>query len=68
MSSPLDDITTDVGDSVDVQICFNYDPFILRPILSGLFGGTVGTIKMNVTGSARLEQQAESSGDVPCPP
>ncbi|MGD0766430.1 MAG: TadE/TadG family type IV pilus assembly protein [Dehalococcoidia bacterium] len=68
MSNPADGTTTDVGDSVDVQVCFTYDPVIIRPILSGLFGGTLGAIKMNVTGSARLEQKALSPpGDAPCP-
>jgi uncharacterized protein (UPF0333 family) len=68
MNNPPNGIATDVGDSVDVQVCFTYDPSIIRPILSGLFGGSILSIKMNATGSSRLEQQASpGSGDAPCP-
>ncbi|MGD0114719.1 MAG: TadE/TadG family type IV pilus assembly protein [Dehalococcoidia bacterium] len=63
----------DVGDSVDVCIKtstggpYTYDPIIIRPIFSGLFGGTVGAIPMPVTGSARLEQKPTGSSDPRCP-
>jgi hypothetical protein len=56
---------TDAGDAVDVAIHFTYDPVLIRPIFSGLFGGTIGKIDMTPKASARLERSVP--GDTTCP-
>ena len=56
----------DPGDSVVVSATFTYDLFIVRPVLSGLFGGgSAGTIDMTPSGTARLERSV--FGAVACP-
>jgi len=57
---------TDAGDSVKVTASFTYDLPIIRPALSGLFGGDIGTIDMSPSGDSRLEQSV--SGATGCPP
>ncbi len=54
----------DSGDSVRVSVTFGYDLAIVGPVLSGLFGGTTGTIDMTPSGTARLERSV--SGAAPC--
>jgi hypothetical protein len=58
--------STDAGDAVDVTIHYTYDPVLIRPIFSGLFGGTIGKIDMTPKASARLERSV--AGDTTCPP
>ena len=64
-----DDANTSVGDpgdSVQVSATFVYDLAIVRPVLSGLFGGTsAGTIDMTPSATARLERTVSGAG--PCP-
>ncbi len=56
----------DPGDSVVVSATFTYDLFIVRPVLSGLFGGgSAGTIPMTPSGTARLERSV--FGAAACP-
>ena len=62
---PLNGRDTDVGDSVKVTASFTYDLPIIRPALSGLFGGDIGTIDMSPWGDARLERSV--SGATVCP-
>ena len=57
----------DVGDSVDVCVNKTYNPFMIQPVFSGLFGGGTLQIPLKVTGSARLEQQPTPSMDPGCP-
>ncbi len=56
---------TDAGDAVEVTVHFSYDPFIVRPVLSGLFGGSVLSIDMSPSASSRLERSVP--GDTGCP-
>lgn len=66
-----DDVTVcyidggDPGDSVRVSASFTYDFAIVGPVLSGLFGGSVGSIDMTPSGTARLETSV--SGATLCP-
>lgn len=56
----------DPGDSVQVSADFAYDLAIVRPVLSGLFGGTsAGTIDMTPSANARLERTV--NGATSCP-
>ncbi|MBI5288796.1 MAG: pilus assembly protein [Chloroflexi bacterium] len=55
----------DPGDAVDVEIEYNYEPFILRTI-AGFFQGDVPDIDMTVTGSARLEKELDDTDGL-CP-
>jgi Flp pilus assembly protein TadG len=57
---------TDAGDSVKVTAHFTYDLPLIRPALSGLFGGDIGTIDMSPSGSAWLEKSVP--GGTECPP
>ena len=58
---------TDAGDAVDVKINFTYDPVLIRPIFSGLFGGTIGQIEMHPTGSFRLDRTVSGGAAGKCP-
>jgi hypothetical protein len=66
MSRPPDGRDTDGGDSVKITAHFTYDLPIIRPALSGLFGGDIGAIDMSPWGDSRLEQSV--SGATECPP
>jgi len=66
MSKPPDGRDTDGGDSVKITAHFTYDLPIIRPALSGLFGGDIGAIDMSPSGDSRLEQSV--SGATECPP
>jgi hypothetical protein len=56
----------DPGDSVRVSAHLTYDLAIVRPVLTGLFGGTsAGTIDMIPSATARLERTV--NGATPCP-
>lgn len=57
-------VAGDPGDAVRVRINFTYDLLLVGPILSGLFGGSVGSIDMSPSGTARLERSV--SGAPPC--
>ena len=62
-----DDANSTVGypsDSVRVSVSFSYDFAIVGPVLSGLFGGSVGSVDMTPSGTARLERSV--SGAVAC--
>ena len=65
MDDPANGRDTDVGDSVKVTAHFTYDLPIIRPALSGLFGGDIGAIDMSPWGDARLETSV--SGATVCP-
>ena len=64
--NPPDGVATGVRDSVKVTASFTYDLPIIRPALSGLFGGDIGTIDMSPSGSAWLEKSVP--GGTECPP
>jgi len=55
----------DPGDSARVSALFTYDLAIVGPVLSGLFGGSVTSIDMTPSGTARLERSV--GGATPCP-
>lgn len=55
----------DPGDSVRVSATFAYNPAIVGPVLSGLFGGGVGTINMTPSATARLERTVSGAGACP---
>ncbi len=55
----------DAGDSVRVSAAFTYDLPIFGSAFSDLFGGSVGSIDMTPSGTARLELSV--TGASPCP-
>ena len=54
----------DPGDMVRVNASLTYNLLIVGPVLTGLFGGSTGSIDMTPSATARLERSV--SGAVAC--